>query len=495
VGVDPTDSSKVICGGIDIWKSTTGGTNLRQKSYWNKWTFGKTPAGGPEGPGDYAHADHHAIAYHPANPRMIYFATDGGVFRSLDGGESFEGLNGGLQTTQFYGGYTSSASDSLLAIGGMQDNATAIYDGSLEWIRVLGGDGAMTAIAPNNPQIMYGSSQYLSLRRSLDRGSTWTSISPPSSTTTAFVGPFLLHPTVPDLLYAARDRVYRSFNRGSSWQTLNSNRSLDQNPVLSLAVSRATPDTIYAATAPESWKAGIFVSTNGGGTWENITRDLPDRYYLEIAVDPHRASIAYVSLGGFGTSHLFKTTNTGKSWIDIGAKLPDVPTSAIAIDPIYPHHVYIGNDLGVYLTTNRGTTWHSLNDGLPDAVMVSDLSISTSNRKLRAVTHGNGVYETSLLTPFTIPPDAPPAGFRLDQNFPNPFNAFTAIPFSVPQRVHVTLGVYDLAGRLVATLIDRDVEAGSYVASWEAGGLVTGVYFVRIEAGTFTKTQKMVYLK
>jgi len=495
VGVNPGDSSKVICAGIDIWKSTSGGMDLRQKSYWNKWTFGRTPAGGPEGPSDYAHADHHAIAYHPSNPNIIYFATDGGVFRSLNGGETFEGLNGGLQTTQFYGGYASSATDSLLAIGGMQDNATAIYDGSKEWIRVLGGDGAMTAIAPSNPQIMYGSTQYLNLRRSLDRGVTWTNIPPPNSTTTAFVGPFVLHPTVPDLLYAARDKVYRSVNRGTSWQTLNSNRALDQNPVLALAVSRTSPDTIYAATAPESWRVGIFVSADGGASWTNVTRNLPDRYFMEVAVDPHNAAIAYVSLGGFGTSHLYKTSDMGKNWIDIGSKLPDVPTSAIAIDPLYPNHIYAGNDLGVYLTTNRGSTWHSFNDGLPDAIMVSDLSISASNRKLRAVTHGNGVYETSLLSPFAVPPDAPPAGFRLDQNFPNPFNAFTAIPFSVQERVHVKLMVYDLTGKPMATLLDREVEPGSYVTSWEARGLVSGVFFARLEAGNYKKTRKMIYLK
>ncbi len=495
VGVDPTDSSKVICGGIDIWKSTTGGKNLQRKSYWNKWTFGRIPAGGPEGPPDYAHADHHAIAYHPSNPNIIYFATDGGVFRSMDGGETFKGLNGGLQTTQFYGGYASSATDSLLAIGGMQDNSTAIYDGVLEWIRVLGGDGAMAGIAPDNPQIMYGSHQYLTLRRSLDRGTTWTNITPPTSTRTAFVAPFLSHPSVPDLLYAARDKVYRSTNRGADWQILNNGQFLDQNPVLSLSVSHTSPETIYAATAPELGRAGLFVSSDGGTSWTNVTRDLPDRYLMEVAVDPHDAAIAYVAIGGFGTSHLYKTTTMGKSWIDIGSKLPDVPTSAIVIDPLFPNHVYVGNDLGVYLTTNRGTTWHSLPDGLPDAVMVSDLSVSPTNRKLRVVTHGNGVHETSLLSPFAVPPDAPAAGFRLDQNFPNPFNAFTAISFSVQERVRVSMTVFDITGRNVDSFIDRDFEAGSYVITWEPQRLVTGVYFLRFEAGGYTKTQKMLYLK
>ena len=69
------------------------------------------------------------MEFHPADPDIIYFANDGGVFRSLDGAETFEAVNGGYQTTQFYPGFSSAKTDSLFAIGGMQDNNSAIYDG------------------------------------------------------------------------------------------------------------------------------------------------------------------------------------------------------------------------------------------------------------------------------------------------------------------------------------------------------------------------------
>ena len=65
----------------------------------------------------------------------FFFASDGGVFRTNDGGGSFVGLNGGYTTTQFYNGFSNAAADSLLAMGGMQDNFTAIWEGSPAWRR------------------------------------------------------------------------------------------------------------------------------------------------------------------------------------------------------------------------------------------------------------------------------------------------------------------------------------------------------------------------
>jgi len=101
-------------------------------------------------------------------------------------------------------------------------------------------------------------------------------------------------------------------------------------------------------------------------------------------------------LSGFGTSHLFKSVDRGASWNDIGSDLPDIPTSAVIVDPEIPDHVFVGNDLGVYFSMNAGSTWAMVPGGLPEAVIVKDLSISTVNRKLRAATHGNGVYEIEL---------------------------------------------------------------------------------------------------
>ncbi len=119
---------------------------------------------------------------------------------------------------------------------------------------------------------------------------------------------------------------------------------------------------------------------------------------MDIDVNPDDPNTAYVVFSGFGTSHLFKTTDAGNSWIDKGAGLPDVPTSAIVIDPDYTDRIYLGNDLGVFVSLDGGDTWETFSDGLVDAVIVMDLNISPSNRKLRCVTHGSGVFERPLIS-------------------------------------------------------------------------------------------------
>ena len=90
-------------------------------------------------------------------------------------------------------------------------------------------------------------------------------------------------------------------------------------------------------------------------------------------------------------------SDAGDSWSDITGTLPDIPTLAVAVDPLQPDHVYIGNDIGVYVSENGGGTWTPFMDGLPEAVIAMDLSISPANRSLRLANHGNGVFQRPLV--------------------------------------------------------------------------------------------------
>jgi photosystem II stability/assembly factor-like uncharacterized protein len=499
VGVDPTDSSKVVCGGVDLWKSTDGGTTLIRKSDWAAWYFGETIPGEPEGPPYYSHADHHAIAYHPTDPSIIYFGNDGGVFCSTDSGETFEGRNGGYQTTQFYNGFSSSWTDSMLAIGGMQDNATAIYEGTVAWRRVIGGDGCMTAMSPTSNDTMYGSSQNLNLLRSTNKGFNWSGIGVPSGGSTSFVGPFALAPSSPKIMYAGREKIFRSTTGGGGWIAMNNNVVLDPgNPILNVTVAPSNADVVYVTTAPVSSRGKIFRTTNGGTDWTNITGLLPDRYMIDVAVHPSDENIAYVTLSGFGTSHLYKTSNGGTAWSNIGSQLPDVPTSAVVIDPELPNIVYVGNDLGVYVTSNDGTQWSSFSEGLYDATLIMDLSISRANRAIRAVTHGNGVFERSLInTPTVVAENRPaiPDGFGLQQNYPNPFNPMTVIGYRLPVQSHVVITLHDAAGREVRSLVNDAKDAGFHSVTFDATAFASGTYFYRMTAGNYSETKKMTVVK
>ena len=299
VGIHPTDSSNIIVGGVDIYKWSAAAESFVQKTWWWKWIFGVIiPPGDPEGAFDYSHADHHSITYHPTNPDTIYFGTDGGIFRSIDGGDSFRSLNGGYQTTQFYAGFSSSRLDSNLAMGGLQDNGSAIYYGGDGWMKVIGGDGAWSAIDTENDSIMYGSWYYLNMRKSLDRGVTFSqTVTPPrAGDNLNFISPFVINPWNPNVIYAGGSKVHRSADVGISWKVTNNGLDLDQtngNPVLTMAISEYNEQVVYAATAPWEDRANVYRTRDGGLTWTDVTGILPDRYIVGLAVDPQNDEIVY----------------------------------------------------------------------------------------------------------------------------------------------------------------------------------------------------------
>lgn len=88
-----------------------------------------------------------------------------------------------------------------------------------------------------------------------------------------------------------------------------------------------------------------------------------------------------------------------------------------------------------------------------------------------------------------------PVGFRLDQNFPNPFNPVTRISFQIPKSAFVTLKIYDLLGKEIATLINEEKNAGYHKIDFDAANYPSGIYFYRLTAGKFNEMKKMTILK
>ena len=486
IRVHPEDNDQILCAGVHFFASTDGGRTLRSK-------------GG-------MHVDHHAYADHPTDPNVIYFGNDGGVYRTLDGGYTFNELNDGYVTAQFYNGFSSSSTNPNLALGGLQDNGTIMYQGTPQWRNwVLGGDGAFTAIHTIEDNIMYGSSQRLNVYRSEDGGFSWDNISSQfADRSVCFIAPYVLCPSHPWILYAGEDLIYKSEDMGDTWIPMNNRQALNYYPAPSLGVSPTNPDVVYAATVPTRHRrAEVFASIDGGDHWSNVTGNLPDRYYVDLQVSPHDDGVAYITLSGFGSSHIYRTESYGESWTDIGHELPDVPTSALIIDPEDPNHIYVGNDLGVYVSTNFGESWVEFSEGMPTAVLVMDLSISPSNRKLRAVTHGNGVYERTLLASTNIHDDPFQrwnSPVELFQNTPNPFNPTTEITFYLRESSYVHLSIYNMKGQKIRTVIANGYPAGRFSITWDgknnSGHSVPGgVYLYHLRTDDFMKTKKMMLIR
>ena len=100
----------------------------------------------------------------------------------------------------------------------------------------------------------------------------------------------------------------------------------------------------------------------------------------------------------------------------------------------------------------------------------------------------------------SVRPQNVPVGFELYDNYPNPFNPTTKIQFSIADRQLTIVKVYDVLGREVVTLVNEVKEPGTYTVEFSAKGgdgsnLASGVYFYRLQAGSFVETKKLLLLK
>ncbi len=527
IGISPHDPNLVLCGGLDWYRSTQGGTALGQVSYWYNGSMGVIPAGGEEGSPDYVHADQHAIAFHPTDPLVVYVGSDGGVFRSSDGGQTWSGKNGGFVTTQFYAGFAGGYAASGLAVGGLQDNGTIKYTGSPSWSKIFGGDGGWCAIDPRDEDVIYEEYVYLNMYKSPDGGDSWSEVHPYSSGEANFIAPFVISESDPDVLYAGTRGVKRSDNGGATWSYPDGNDNWNGTPMAIIGVSFTSPDTVLAATGSGTTGATVQVkrSVNGGTSWTDVTAGLPNRYPTDFAFARTDSRKVWMSFSGFGTPHVFFSSDAGLTWIDRTGNLPDIPIQCVVVDPRDPNWAYVGTDLGVFSTTDGGAEWLDLTAGMPTA-QVLDLIINPTAGKMRAATFGNGVYEIDLPdaasgvaegTPIdgggngagpgaaagaggASPASAlhrRPSVLRDWTASPNPFRGSTTLRLELAGEANICAEVYDAQGRRLRSLENGRRSAGIASLAWDGrddGGrrVATGAYWARVATGTEERSVRVI---
>ena len=484
VAVHPFNSQKLTLVGITIYQSNNGGATIEPTTIGGV-AFGTPPIGEPDGPPNFTHSDHHDVIYDPKDEETIYVANDGGIYGSFDGGENWQSLNGGLQCTQFYNGF-SVFSDPFktLAMGGLQDNSTVVYTGSPAWKREIGGDGSWSAIHPENSFVRYGSLQYLTMFKTLNGSHYDRLLVPGNFMLTSFIAPFVLSPANPDVIYAGRSDIIKSTNGGDDLFLLGI-EGHNGDPAFSMDASHQNEDKFYFATAPWNHRPKIYISYDGGEIAHDITHDLPNQYINDIHVDPNDDGNVYIALGGFGESQVFKTTNAGQSWLDITGNLPKIPTSAIVVDPLDENLLYVGNDYGVFYSEDGGENWNSYNDGIIDAALVMDMKINAETRQIYAATHGSGVllrdmvprgpsHVTNLIQENIQISTIPGKGFEIT---------------GLQAGSDYSLNVYSTSGKLIHNLSLHTAVSSlnvPFVSTWSPG-----IYFIEI-SGEFGTTSKSV---
>jgi hypothetical protein len=506
VAVSPVDNNLVIAAGLDVYRTTNGGGNLSQVAFWWAGYGGVIPNGGDEGPSDYVHADQHAVTFEPGNPQTVYIGCDGGVFKSTDGGQTWDGKNGGLQTTQFYAGFAD-APTFPLALGGLQDNGTLLYTGGPSWDKTFGGDGGWCAIDPTDEQTMYEEYVYLNMHKTTDGGVSWNEIHSLSSGSANFIAPFVLAESAPNVIYGGMLAVEKTTNGGNSWFYPDGDSNWNGTQVATIGVSPTDADRVIAGTGNSGTSPTMEVrwTTDGGAIWNTVAAgQLPVRYPTDFHYDRNDADRIWATFSGYGTGHVWESTDAGATWTDRSANLPDIPVQSVALDEDHPGFVYVGTDLGTYQSTDAGASWQDFNSGMPIA-MILDLVVHGPTRTMRAATFGNGIWEVGLPEPQVtaaqiVAGTEVSTDLRLGEGAPNPFRESTTIEFAVGRPGNVRLTVHDAAGRRVRTLVDGAREAGAATASWDGrddGGrrVAAGVYFLTLEGAGASRSGKVTLLR
>ena len=463
------------------------------------------------------HVDHHGMYIHPSNPNLIIEGNDGGFYVSKTGGNSWEHKNN-LPITQFYTVDVDFQNPSHVA-GGTQDNNT-YHTFSLspsEWEVLLPiGDGQYVRIDPSDNQKVYGSFQRGRILRSVDGGINFEFAMEGihSEEPANWSAPVELDVLNPGTLYTGTNRIYRSENGAQTWEPVSPPLPASSNSIsifdtfgtiTTIAVAPTNADFIYAGTDDGL----VWVSTNGGVDWNDITQTLPQRWVTRVMVDPRQESSAYVTFSGFREDvplpHVFKTTDTGQSWMDISGNLPEAPVNDIIPDPVQPGLLYVATDVGVFFTTNAGAVWMPLGEGVP-RVPITDLSLHAPTRELVAATYGRSMYTFDLdqigIGPTDIEPFArvQPEHLDLLESYPNPFASSSTIRFRLQAASDVLVEMYDVTNRRVALLQQRHYSAGVHEIAWDGRDMygqdvAAGRYFCRIQAGQQVKTHPVVRVR
>lgn len=398
------------------------------------------------------HNDQHCVAINPRNPNEVLVGNDGGVYRMTytpsTGSATFNTtLNARLGITQFYKA-DYHPTDPTRMIGGTQDNATPVALGDLSaWRNVCGGDGCGCAINPANPNIQYASAQFQFICRTSDQWTTNTDITPDwGADRVPFIGRLTLDPSRPNLMYAGTNFLWRWNDSTQNWTPRLGGTELasGQGTILAIAVAPSDGNVIYTGSST----GDLFMTTNGGTTWTQInsgTPGLPTRSILAISIHPTNPRSILVGLSGSG-AHLWRCADTGvaaRAWTNISggpAGLPDVPVNAIVTDPASPNaRYYVATDVGVFRTTNAGTSWENATAplNLPN-VMVNDLKLAGTGY-LMAATFGRGIWRIdpqASVTRLTV--TSPNGGEALVVNQPTTIR-WTTLGFAADHTVRLEL--------------------------------------------------------
>ena len=366
------------------------------------------------------HLDMHDLWVNPDNPRHLVLGNDGGLHISYDRGESWLHVNN-LPIGEFYAvGVDMETPYNIY--GGTQDDAALFgpsnhlveWDIQDPWQHVYldrwgGGDSYFTYRDPTDPNVIYYEHQFGDLRRKDMEDGTAPRIRPTAEEgepelRTNWMTPFFISRYDDRTLYYGANKLFKSLNRGESWSAISpdltsqpaTQGNVPFGTLTSLSESPLQKGLLYAG-ADDGY---LHVTLNDGTDWTRIDAALPGgKWVSRIVASQHDLATVYVSFTGYRdddfSSYLFRSTNFGGSWESISANLPVEPINVIREDATSDQVLYVGTDLGVYGSLDQGQTWLSLCTNLP-TTPVYDLVVHPRDNELVLGTHGRSVFVADI---------------------------------------------------------------------------------------------------
>jgi hypothetical protein len=395
--VDPNDENRVYTLGLWINVSDDGGATLepiRRK----------------------IHADQHGMWIDPDNSNYILAAHDGGISVSYDKGENWRSLISELPLAQFYN-VEYDLNEPFRVYGSVQDHHSFYTEVDLsrgkdnvqptEWEYTLGAEGSTHQVDPRDNNSIFASLFYGKLAKATVAGypedMEWVlyeTYPDEPAYRGQWMAPTLLSSHNPDIVYHGVQYVLKSIDKGGTWKVISPDLTyndpdkqgdISYQTLTAIEESIFNADLLYAGTDD----GRLWRTKDGGESWEDIcTSPLPVRWVSRIVASQHDFGTVYVTQTGRrdddAAVYVWRSRNFGDTWEDISANIPAGPVNVIREDPRSDSILYLGTDVGVYVSKNAGESWEVLGD-LP-CTYVHDLAIHPRDNMIIIATHGRGMF-------------------------------------------------------------------------------------------------------
>ena len=276
---------------------------------------------------------------------------------------------------------------------------------AVAWESAPGGEGSHHAIDPRDPDLVYSAGFYGSITRtdvSTNESTPIVPLADPGQPPLRgqWLAHFILSPHDPNTVYHGMNMVFRSRDRGDSWERISpdlSHNDIDRigdiqfQTIVALSESPITEGLLYAGTDD----GRVHVMRNANSGWTDISEGLQaDRFTSEIVASAYDESTVYVTQNGrrsddFG-AYVWRSNDYGATWESLAENVPFGPVNILREDPKNSDILYLGTDVGVYVSLDRGARWEVLDTGMP-STFVHDLVIHPEHDLMIAATHGQGM--------------------------------------------------------------------------------------------------------